>query len=44
MLAGNAKQLAARHEQLEIRAGCKQFGEPAGGDDDVLEVVEQQEK
>ena len=44
LLAGNAKQLAARHEQMDVGAGGEQLGESGRCFDDVLEVVEQKQQ
>ena len=44
LLAGNAEQLAARHEQMDVGAGGEELGEAGGCLDDVLEVVEQKQQ
>jgi hypothetical protein len=44
LFPGNAKQLAARNEQMDVGAGGKQLGEARGCLDDVFEVVEQDQQ
>ena len=43
-LAGEMERLATRHEDLHLRRLGQQRGDGGGGLDEVLEVVEQQER
>jgi len=44
LLAGEPKQLAARHDQLSVRAGGEHVGELRSCLDQMFEVVEEQEQ
>ena len=44
LLGRKAEQLAAGDEQLQVRAGCEQLGQPFGSLDDVLEVVQEEQQ